>query len=166
MNLTELFDMQKKLDKEIEKKCNTLNPKFTKKEMTLNRTIALMVEAGEFINEVQTFKYWKHNKLINKSNILEEFADLLHFYLTLAYENNVYPEFKPFINEYNDINLQFKELFISISNLMNNTTADNIRKSIEIALGSFVMLGYNYSELYQAYFFKNQKNYKRLYSDY
>ncbi|SYV97682.1 Uncharacterized protein conserved in bacteria, partial [Mycoplasmopsis edwardii] len=58
MNLTELFEMQRRLDREIDKKRNNINPQFTKKEITLQRMIALMVEAGEYINEVQSFKYW------------------------------------------------------------------------------------------------------------
>ncbi|WBP83896.1 dUTP diphosphatase [Mycoplasmopsis edwardii] len=166
MNLTELFEMQRRLDKEIDKKRNNINPQFTKKEITLQRMIALMVEAGEYINEVQSFKYWKQNKNLVCNKIHEEFADLLHFFITISYEYGIKPEFTPYINEYHDINIQFKELFISIAEMMKDINAINIRKAFEIALGSFLLLGYTYEEMFQAYFFKNQLNYKRLYTNY
>ncbi|AKF41172.1 hypothetical protein MCANUFG4_01133 [Mycoplasmopsis canis UFG4] len=166
MNLIELFEMQKRLDKEIDKKRENICPNLNKKEIILQRLIALIVEAGEFINEVQSFKYWKQNKNQVKRKILEEFADLLHFFITLSYEHNVSPQFTPIKNEYNDINIQFKNLFISITDIMKDTNKETIKKAFEIALGSFLMLGYNYGELFQAYFLKNQTNYKRLYSNY
>lgn len=158
--------MQKKLDEKIEKKHESISPNFSKKEITLQRTLALMVEASEFINEVQSFKYWKQNKNISKTKVLEEFVDLLHFFISLSYQNDVSHTLNPKINEYNDINLQFKELFINISEILKQPNKENIQISFEIALGCFEMLGYNYNELFEAYFFKNQKNYKRLYSNY
>ncbi|VEU62835.1 dUTP diphosphatase [Mycoplasmopsis bovirhinis] len=166
MNLIQLFEMQKKLDEKIEKKHESISPNFSKKEITLQRTLALMVEASEFINEVQSFKYWKQNKNISKTKVLEEFVDLLHFFISLSYQNDVPHTLNPKINEYNDINLQFKELFINISEILKQPNKENIQISFEIALGCFEMLGYNYNELFEAYFFKNQKNYKRLYSNY
>ncbi|WP_268876892.1 dUTP diphosphatase [Mycoplasmopsis bovirhinis] len=90
----------------------------------------------------------------------------MHFFISLSYQNDVPHTLNPKINEYNDINLQFKELFINISEILKQPNKENIQISFEIALGCFEMLGYNYNELFEAYFFKNQKNYKRLYSNY
>ncbi|MCU4706920.1 dUTP diphosphatase [Mycoplasma sp. CSL7503-lung] len=165
MNLEILFELQKKLDTKIHQKRKTTHPEFSDKNIKTQKMLALIIEAAEYVNEVQSFKYWKNNKNINIEAIKEEFADLMHFLITIGYEHNVNPNFEPkIIND--DINEQFKELFISISNLISNPNSQNVIYVFEIALGSFTMQGFSYSELFWSYFKKNQKNYKRLYSNY
>lgn len=60
------------------------NAGVTRKETLANRQVALMTELGELFNEMQNFKYWKKNKDIKAENIKEEFADVLHFVMSLA----------------------------------------------------------------------------------
>ncbi|VEU71062.1 Uncharacterized protein conserved in bacteria [Mycoplasmopsis glycophila] len=160
-----IFDMQKALDEKINLKRKTNHPNLTHKEIEIQKNLALIVEAGEFVNEVQSFKYWKMNKNIDQSAIKEEFADLLHFLVTFGYEHKVDSYIEPKIVS-NDINVQFQELFVAIAKLMQEINHDHIKHIFEIALGSFVMLGYDYGDLFEAYFFKNQKNYQRLKNNY
>lgn len=77
MNLTDLLEKQKKLDKLIFK--NSGIERYPFEDIKL----ALLTELGELGNEVQSFKYWKRNKNIKTERILEEFADCLHFALSL-----------------------------------------------------------------------------------
>lgn len=77
MEIENLLKMQKDLDNLIFKKSNIT-------EYPSNKVrLALFVELGELANEVQSFKYWKHNKNIKREKILEEWADCLHFALSL-----------------------------------------------------------------------------------
>ncbi|WP_027121113.1 dUTP diphosphatase [Mycoplasma leonicaptivi] len=165
MNLEEIFTMQKKLDIHIDKKRQITNPQIDKQSLLTQRLLALIVEASEFVNEVQSFKYWKQNKNINHKAIKEEFADLLHFFITLGYENNIPTNIEPKIVDI-DINKQFKELFIAISNILQNCNYQTVYYAFSIALGCFDLLGFTYAEMFQAYFEKNQKNYKRLSTNY
>ncbi|QKT05573.1 dUTP diphosphatase [Mycoplasma sp. OR1901] len=165
MNLETLFELQKKLDSKIQRKREKTHPEFSDKNIKTQKMLALIIEAAEYVNEVQSFKYWKNNKNVNVEAIKEEFADLMHFLITIGYEHNVDPNFEPKIIN-SDINEQFKELFVSIGNLIENPNSTKVKYVFEIALGSFIMQGFNYSELFWSYFKKNQKNYKRLYSNY
>ncbi|WLP85805.1 dUTP diphosphatase [Mycoplasma seminis] len=165
MNLTTIFQMQKELDFQIAKKSHDANPNLNKDDIKVQKTLALIIEAAEYINEVQSFKYWKIHKDIEKSAVTEEFADLIHFLVNFSYKFDIDPEIEPLILS-QDINIQFQQLFIAIADIMKNICKENILKAFQIALGSFVMLGYNYDDLFQAYEAKNRKNYERIANNY
>ena len=48
------------------------------------RVLALLVELGEFANETRCFKYWSEKPPSPKERILDEYADALHFFLSLG----------------------------------------------------------------------------------
>lgn len=54
-----------------------------------NKIIALDVELSEFMNEVKTFKHWKKNKEIDRSKVIEEACDCLHFILSIANDKDI-----------------------------------------------------------------------------
>lgn len=56
----------------------------TRKNTVTERQVALMTELGELFNEMQNFKYWKHNKDIQIDKVKEEYADVLHFIISLG----------------------------------------------------------------------------------
>ena len=79
MDILELIQMQRELDKICHGNAGlTYYP-------TEYVKVALLVELAELANEAQFFKFWKQNKHIDKKKILEEYADCLHFALSLAY---------------------------------------------------------------------------------
>lgn len=84
MEVKQLLNMQDKLDKEI--LFNLANKEIcvTEKELLNSKQIALFTEVAEFCNELQSFKYWKQNKCINEKALIEEFVDILFFWLSLA----------------------------------------------------------------------------------
>lgn len=73
---------QKELDEIIYK--NHYVPSLDMKQ------IALLVEIGEFANEVKSFKYWSQNKQIDRNKILGELADILHFITSFVLESEYY----------------------------------------------------------------------------
>ncbi|QGZ97341.1 hypothetical protein GE118_00805 [Mycoplasma sp. NEAQ87857] len=165
MNLAEIFEMQRKLDITIAEKRKKINPSLSEKDLEVQKQLALIVEAAEFVNEVQSFKYWKENKNISNSKIKEEFVDLLHFLVNFSNSYGVSSEITPKI-VFTDINQQLRELFISIVNMMKNINKETITNVFEIALGTFKILGFSYTELFNAYYAKNQENYNRANNNY
>ena len=79
--LHEMAQMQNDLDTFIIKSCNT---QINKNELVGKLVIALDVELFELLNECRSiFKYWS-SKPENPALILEEYADGIHFILSLG----------------------------------------------------------------------------------
>ena len=79
INLTELYSLQAELDKDIATKHNVTYETTHKK-----RLLALIIEIGELANETRCFKYWSNKGPSSKEVIIEEYADGLHFLLSLG----------------------------------------------------------------------------------
>lgn len=77
--LRDIWAKQMELDRHIMEKAGK-----TREETLTARQLALIVEIGEFANELQSFKYWKHNKQIDQEKIKLEFVDMLHFMISIA----------------------------------------------------------------------------------
>ncbi|WP_406614271.1 dUTP diphosphatase [Mycoplasma corogypsi] len=165
MNLETIFKLQKELDDQITIKRQKNFPEIKNSEIIRQKLIALMVEVAEFINEVQSFKYWKVNKKVNSDYVKEEFADILHFIVTFANEFELNPTIEPKI-VHQDINEQFISLFISVSKMMQTLNKSTILEAFELALGSFIKLGYTYGDLVNSYVAKNKTNHERIKENY
>ncbi|GAA0745450.1 dUTP diphosphatase [Clostridium oceanicum] len=156
MNLTNLFELQKKLDDHILKK-HCLNGKSLLSE----KILALQVELGELANETRCFKYWSTKPPSNKSRILEEYVDCLHFILTLGLEQNFKDlTINPKNPDYN-ITEQFLSLYIDINDFMICSSRDNYITLFEDFLSLGVELGFTKSNIEDAYFKKNSINHRR-----
>lgn len=82
--LEEIFDMQKKLDEYIfEKRKVGQEKEFTRNEWIQKKSIALMDETIELLNEVN-YKWWKNPKENNDKEIKEEMIDILHFWVSMC----------------------------------------------------------------------------------
>lgn len=79
VNLKELYSLQAGLDKEIAK-----NHNITYENTIERRLLALIVEIGEFANETRCFKFWSNKGPSKKEIIMDEYADGLHFLLSLG----------------------------------------------------------------------------------
>jgi hypothetical protein len=77
--LDELFSLQKGLDEEIHQKHHV-----DLRETHYKRILALLVELGEFANETRCFKFWSLKPASEKGVILDEYADGMHFFLSLG----------------------------------------------------------------------------------
>jgi len=80
--IQELQNEQQKLDEFIIQKKNLTD--IDNKVGFIRTKIALLVEIGEFANELATFKHWKKSTEINLEQAREELIDCLHFYLSWA----------------------------------------------------------------------------------
>jgi len=79
IDVSSLFPLQAGLDEEIQSLHHLDYPSTREK-----RILALLVELGEFANETRCFKFWSLKGPSPKEVILEEYADGLHFFLSLG----------------------------------------------------------------------------------
>ena len=95
--------------KELLKRQAMLDEKFDKKKTTKVRTIkgiqiALITEIGELSQELKSkWNYWKNSTgKFNKSKVLEELSDVLHFYLSYinAKDEETKGKVIPFLDEF------------------------------------------------------------------
>ena len=83
MILKELFELQRKLDQRI-----IVNHNLQEDFLLKKKILALQVEIGELANETRCFKYWSKKGPSEKSIILEEYVDCIHFILSIGIEKN------------------------------------------------------------------------------
>lgn len=84
MEIKELLRLQETLDREIMNRFYKNGGDMTDKELLNDRILASFVEAGEFANALGSFKYWKENHNTDADHTLEEFIDILFFWLSIA----------------------------------------------------------------------------------
>lgn len=90
MQIRELLEQQKKLDQYIiDKQFNGIddglgNISGSDERFLSDRILALSVEVGEFANATRCFKYWSLKPPESKERLLDEYADILHFLLSVA----------------------------------------------------------------------------------
>lgn len=76
-----LFESQKELDNFI---LESKNIKITDKELMTDTLLALAVEVSELANEIRSFKHWSNKGASDRNVILEEYIDVLHFFLSVG----------------------------------------------------------------------------------
>ena len=159
MNLNELFPAQKEFDDLVieKRKLNNVDL-FTKKVQ------ALKVEIAELDNETKVFKYWSDKKM-NRAKALEEFADCVHFALSLGndldYTNHEYKNSKP---------IDLTTLSLGLTNAVTFLSAQKTKEQIKAVFNLLIKYGYQIGfseeEVISAYYKKNEINYERQQSGY
>ncbi|MCI8487703.1 MAG: dUTPase [Clostridia bacterium] len=80
--LDEIFSMQSLLDGYISRE-RELDGKFTQSEWIQKKSLALIDEVTELLNEVN-YKWWKNPKPVNERAVKEEIVDILHFFVSIC----------------------------------------------------------------------------------
>jgi len=158
-DLDNLYALQRVLDNEVQKK---LSPDYEiGSYYDIDNTIyAFHTEVHELANEVGFFKFWKHSHEMDRSKVLEELIDGIHFLLSLAikkkYDRVVTSvEVFPLWQEY-----PIEDLFITIRRSDLDSIA-NFQYVFGLMLGIAKKLDYSEMELRYAYALKNQTNIDR-----
>ena len=150
MDIKKMLEAQKELDKANMKKGG-----LTEYPLELVQT-AYRVELGELLQEWKQFKFWKINKgEIDRDKMLEEWADCMHFALSL----DNYWEFE--LEEDIEYRIKIEECINDIYGICEECfkASDWVLK-YTIALG--LKLDYTLEELEQAYWKKNKINWERI----
>lgn len=82
MQLAELFKLQEKLDNEIMN--NHFITEIKPEDLLNERLLALHTEVSELANAARSFKYWSTKGPEPKGRLLDEYADILHFWLSVG----------------------------------------------------------------------------------
>ncbi|KMJ56989.1 dUTPase [Bacillus sp. LL01] len=157
MNLQTLYDMQRELDAKIESQHG-----LRKENLVEEKILALLVELGELANETRCFKFWSVKPPAERSVILEEYVDGVHFILSLGLTFEYGGEVSIGLAEPSEsLTGQFNSVYNLVSVFRNDVSEENFSVLFEsyIALGE--MLGFSWEEVEQAYFAKNKVNHER-----
>ena len=164
MNLDKLYKLQAELDNHILTKHKILE-KMTKEELLNNTILALLVEVGELANATRCFKHWSTKGMMEKEIVLDELADVLHFYLSVGNQVNMRWE-KGLTN------VEEMEWFKSMNTttLIHNVYYWAVKITSNISIYNYVgdsiyklaiNLGFTDQEVEQAYLKKHEENYRR-----
>lgn len=77
--LSKFYIRQKQLDQKILHQHNLTFDKTLKL-----RILALLIELGELANETRMFKFWSQNQKIKRKQLILEYIDCFHFFLSLG----------------------------------------------------------------------------------
>lgn len=159
MDLNKLFKAQAELDKHIVEEKGLQGQDLLKK-----KTVALICELYECINCARFFKYWS-NKSMDYEETLEEFADTLHFAISIANDVGL-DDYEFGDSRSRDLN----DLTLGITNLATLIpecpTKNNVRTLLNLIIKLGYQLGFTEDEVIEAYHSKNKENHLRQESGY
>lgn len=170
--LEDVLERQKKFDEYVMNKNEVEYNYYTFDQVKT----AFIVELGEFLNELPSlFKYWKSKAKDKRKEALEEFADCLHFAMSLFYKEpeiknhsysprleRVYEDAYSTYSEAESISKGKKEIQpLNTMGLIIMDLDGNEGKILGDLLVLGGLVGFNWEEIYQAYVNKNDKNYDR-----
>lgn len=161
VNLTELFLAQSKLDENI-----AINHNVTYKTTRSRRILSLIVEIGELANSTRCFKYWSNKPSESKERVLDEYADGLHFFLSLGIDIGVVVYNYIISTQKRDLTDQFLEVYSLVNIFYKNQDEDSYIEAFTSFLSLLPLLGYSWQDLHEAYFKKLDENYIRQKTNY
>lgn len=156
IDLTPLFSLQAALDEEI------AAIHGVDYESTFSRRLlALLVELGEFANETRCFKYWSYKAPSPKEVILDEYADGLHFFLSLGIPLGVSTYRHYFRVEEKDLTQAILNVYRLAIELDEEYTVEQYAKAFGAYLNLIPLFDYGEDEVLEAYVKKLSTNHKR-----
>lgn len=162
MNLERLYQMQAELDRHILENEAKRGVNLNRNELLDCTILALLVEIGELANATRCFKHWSTKGPESKERLLDELADIWHFYLSIG--NQLDYQFN--IEDTNGVIGNLTETYIFNYNWVvrfkiRGCTLYDYQK---IGIGLIMLgnqLGFTKEEVEQAYLKKHEENYRR-----
>lgn len=161
IELTDLFEAQKKLDQRIAEE-HHVSYQTTRDK----RIMALIVEIGELANATRCFKYWSNKGSEDKSIVLDEYADGLHFFLSLGIDIQTSKNVYHLTKHQEDLTKQFHLVYHYIDLFYKKQDDKSFIKAFQSFFNLLPLLGYRWKELKNAYYKKLQVNYDRQNNNY
>lgn len=151
-SIEKMLKIQRMLDQEY-----LHNAKETRSGTFKKRKLALWVELGELVNEwKELFKYWSNKKMI-REQALEEYADGIHFLLSLGNDLNI-PGYHDTIVKFEDPIDHIFNLGVVISNI---NGVQSFFDAFALYRGLGDHFGFTEDEIEAAYHRKNKENIER-----
>ncbi|OZV10767.1 hypothetical protein CIW83_18280 [Tissierella sp. P1] len=169
MNLEKLYKMQSELDNYIIKNRNIT---ISEAELLDKTILALLVEVGELANATRCFKHWSTKGPESKERLLEELADIWHFYLSIGNQTGKRFETITIISmekvveviQKNEscFNLNRNELIVkTLLEIYGNITENKYESTGKAIRVIGWLLDFTDEEVEQAYVKKHEENYRR-----
>lgn len=156
MNISKLYEIQKKLDNRI---CKEHGLKDV--DLVPSKILALQVELGELANETRCFKFWSNKGSSPREIILEEYVDCLHFILSIGLESGLTDIDLVRIDNTDNLTAQFQNVFVEIVTFQHEPTLDNYQRLFNHFLLLGNKLNFTKDEIDFAYLEKNKINHQR-----
>ncbi len=157
MEIKSLIEIQKKLNDRIIEEHQLVG-----EDLFHEQQLAFLVELGELANETRCFKYWSLKPSSERSVILEEYVDGLHFILTIGLtlqftdwevqETYLYKE---------SVTEQFLHVMECMHKLTKARSKENYLRLVAAFFGLGQQLGFTYKEIETSYLEKNEINHRR-----
>lgn len=164
MDLTNIYAAQKALDSLIFKNL----PEGYDPESYYgveDRNFAFQVEVMEFANELEFFKYWKHNRDKTRERKLSELADCIHLSTSIAITRGYDKLIDGVVYD-----IYYKDMpLIELFNIIRKRDIDSMQsyKLVMMLLLSIAeKVGFTEKEVYDAYMLKNKENHERQVNNY
>ncbi|MEE3299230.1 MAG: dUTP diphosphatase [Candidatus Enteromonas sp.] len=154
--LDDLYPLQKELDEDIAKRHN-VSYESTKDK----RLLALLVEFGEFANETRCFKYWSLKPMSEKEVVLDEYADGMHFFLSLGIPLGVTSLKKELVKKDVDPATAILEVYQEAAKLHEDYSLSQYEKAFGMYLDLLPLFGFSGMEAKEAYLKKLKVNHTR-----
>ena len=161
IDFSELFKKQLELDLEIQKRHNV-----TYDETLERRFLSLFVEIGELANATRCFKYWSNKGSEPRERVMDEYADGLHFLLSIGIALNIKNKAFNQKETNEDLSHLFVKMYEQISELENKKDEDTYQKTFELFLLIAFKLDMNKDDIFSSYFLKLGENYHRQETNY
>ena len=161
IHLQELYQAQAKLDAHIQSQHSV-----TYEQTTDKRILALLVEVGEMINETKCFKFWSKKPANEKAIILDEYADGIHFFLSLGLQVQSKKMTYELTHLQGDLTKETIETFARILAFKTSMTISTFEYAFGHYLSLLPLLGFKTEDLVEGYFKKLGVNYTRQQTNY
>lgn len=161
LDLKPLYELQKSLDEEIAN-----NHHVTYSSTHEQRLLALIVELGELANETRCFKYWSNKPSSPKEIVMDEYADGLHFLLSLGIPLKANKFFYDLVKSEDDLTLQFHHLYQKATALLKNYDLLHYEDCMQTFLNLALSLNMNEEDIKNAYLSKLKVNHTRQENNY
>ncbi len=158
-NLGKLIQMQRELDNRIQS-----TKAMPIQELIEKKSLALLVELGELANETRCFKFWSQKGPSARELILDEFADGLHFILSLGITLGMDEDDTPIMFEKGietNCTTCFIQMYQSALAFCQETNAEGYSQLLNQYLQLGFLLGFSFEDIEQAYVKKNLVNHDR-----
>ncbi|MBR0294840.1 MAG: dUTP diphosphatase [Bacilli bacterium] len=156
-----LFTKQRELDEEIQRRHNV-----TYEETLERRFLSLYVEIGELANATRCFKYWSNKPSEPRDMVMDEYADGLHFLLSIGIALGIKTTSFNQKETTEDLSNLFIEMYHDIDLLHEKKNEDTYQKTFETFLLIASKLMMDKDDIYSSYLLKLGENYHRQETNY
>lgn len=161
LNLQEFYSAQAQLDAHIQTQHGVDYPSTRSK-----RILALLVEVGEMINETRAFKFWSKKGPSEKAIILDEYADGIHFLLSLGLDCGSVKYTYDIAPIKTDLVEQILVVYEAIIQFYQHPSVALFELAFAHYLACIPLLGFTPDDVKEGYFKKLGVNYTRQQTNY